>query len=76
MWEVIGYEVSANTKGDITGFTVYCVKPFKGEEGTGQKARRVWYRPNIEYRPKVGDRVFVEVEVRGKYEVVTDIIPC
>lgn len=80
MWEVIGYEVSSNSEGAITGYTIYCTKPFKGEEGHGQKAKRFWYRPSINYSPNVGDRVFVEVEMRTfgqkSVEVVTDIVVC
>ena len=79
MWEVIGYEVSSNQEGAITGYTLYATKPFKGSEGHGSKAKRFWYRPNIEYTPVVGEKVFIDVEVRTfgqkSVEVVTDIIP-
>lgn len=79
MWEVIGYEVSSNQEGEITGYTLYATKPFKGSEGNGSKAKRFWYRPNIDYKPVVGEKVFIDVEVRTfgqkSVEVVTDIIP-
>lgn len=79
MWEVIGFEVSSNQQGEITGYTLYVTKPFKGTEGHGSKAKRFWYRPNIEYKPTVGEKVFIDVEVRTfgqkSVEVVTDIIP-
>lgn len=79
MWEVIGFEVSSNQEGEITGYTLYATKPFKGSEGHGNKAKRFWYRPNIEYKPTVGEKVFIDVEVRTfgqkSVEVVTDIIP-
>lgn len=79
MWEIIGYEVSSNQEGEITGYTLYAIKPFKGSEGHGSKAKRFWYRPNIEYKPNVGDKVFIDVEVRTfgqkSVEVVTDIFP-
>ena len=78
MWEVIGYEVSSNQEGAITGYTLYCTKPFKGSEGNGSKAKRFWYRPGLGYEPEVGDRVFIEVEMRTygqkAIEVVVDIM--
>lgn len=79
MWEVIGYEVSSNQNGEVTGYTLYVTKPFKGSDGHGCKAKRFWYRPNIDYKPTVGEKVFIDVEVRTfgqkSVEVVTDIIP-
>lgn len=79
MWEVIGYEVSSNSEGAITGYSIYCTKPFKGETGKGKLARRFWYRANIGYRPVVGDKVFVEVSLRNgsggkQFESVDDIM--
>lgn len=74
MWEVIGYEVSSNEQGEVTGYTLYLIKPFKGSEGFGTKASREWYRPNIGYKPAIGDKIVLDKEQRGKYMVITDII--
>lgn len=74
MWEVIGFERQKNDLGETTAFTVYAVKPFKGDPGAGSKARRIWYRASeIEYVPMIGDFIIVDTETRGKYEIVTDI---
>lgn len=76
MWEIIGFESQKNDAGEVTAYTVYAVKPFKGELGAGSKARRIWYRTSeIEYQPMVGDRIYVDTETRGKYEIVTGIYP-
>lgn len=74
MWEVIGYEIQKNVEGIETGITLFCTKPYRNGQGEGCKARRVWYRPNeIAYRPVVGDRICIDTETRGKYEIVMDI---
>ena len=74
MWEVIGFESQRDDEGNVTAYTMYATKSFKGEKGAGKKARRVWYRTEeIDYKPVVGDVVVIETETRGKYEVVTDI---
>ena len=74
MWEIIGYEEQKNEEGQLTGITIYSVKPYRKDQGVGSRSRRDWYRPSeIEYRPKVGDKVFIETEVRGKYTIVMDI---
>lgn len=76
MWEVIGYELQENDAGEVISVTMFAIKPYKEGQGTGKRARRVWYRANeIPYVPQVGDRVMIETETRGKYEIVTDIIP-
>lgn len=74
MWEVIGFEVSSNEQGEITGYTLYVTKPFKGSEGQGTKAAREWIRPNIGYKPVIGDKIMIDKEQRGKYLVVTEIV--
>lgn len=75
MWEVIGYEFQENDAGEVISITLYAVKPYKQGQGEGQKARRVWYRAaEIGYKPQLGDRIMIETETRGKYEIVTDII--
>lgn len=78
MWEVIGFEVNSNTEGAVTGYTMYCTKPFKGQTGKGKLAKRFWYRASIPYVPNIGDKVFVEVSVRNgqggkQFEVIDDI---
>lgn len=74
MWEVIGYEIQKNVEGIATGITLFATKPYRGDQGVGAKARRVWYRPNeIPYNPCLGDMVCIDTETRGKYEIVTDI---
>lgn len=74
MWEVIGYETNVDDKGVITGVTLYLAKDFRPGRGEGKTCRRIWYRANeIAYRPCVGDKIFVDTEVRGKYEFVVDI---
>lgn len=76
MWEIIGYEQQENEAGEVTAFTVHAVKDYKEGKGFGKRAKRIWYRASEQgYRPQVGDRVFIETEVRGKWEVVTDIYP-
>ena len=76
MWEVIGYELQENDAGEVISVTTFAVKAYKEGQGTGKRARRVWYRANeISYLPMVGDRVMIETETRGKYEIVTDVIP-
>ena len=75
MWEVIGYETQENDAGEVVSITLYAVKPYKADQGEGKKARRVWYRAaEIGYRPMLGDSIMIETEIRGKYEIVTDII--
>lgn len=75
MWEVVGYECQVNDEGDVISVTLYAVKPYKPDQGTGKKARRVWYRAaEIGYMPVLGDQIMIETETRGKYEIVTDII--
>lgn len=74
MWEVIGYEVQRNAENIATGITMFAIKPYKEGAGEGSKARRVWYRPQeISYKPVLGDKVCIDTETRGKYEIVTDI---
>lgn len=76
MWEVIGYELQENDAGEVVSVTMFAIKAYKEGQGTGKRARRVWYRANeISYLPVVGDRVMIETETRGKYEIVTDVIP-
>ena len=76
MWEIIGFEQQENDAGEVTAFTVHAVKAYKEGQGYGKRAKRIWYRVSEhDYRPVVGDKVFVETEVRGKWEVVTDIYP-
>lgn len=75
MWEVVGYEYQANDAGEVTSYTLFAVKDYKPGQGTGKKARRVWYRAaEIGYTPVLGDQIMIETETRGKYEIVTDII--
>lgn len=75
MWEVIGFEFQENDAGEVVSVTLYAVKPYKQGQGVGQKARRVWYRAaEIGYKPQLGDRIMIETETRGKFEIVTDII--
>lgn len=74
MWEVIGFEETLNDEGVCTAITLYAVKPFRQGQGEGKRAKRIWYRTSEQtYRPIVGDHVVIETEVRGKYEVVSDI---
>lgn len=74
MWEVVGFEEQFNNEGQLTGITLFCTKPYRQGQGTGCKARRVWYRPSeILYRPELGDKVCIDTETRGKYEIVMDI---
>lgn len=74
MWEVIGFESQRNDAGEVVAYTVYATKPFKGDPGAGSKARRIWYRTSeISYQPVLGDRIYIDTETRGKYEIVTDI---
>lgn len=76
MWEVIGYELQENDAGEVVSVTMFAIKAYKEGQGTGKRARRVWYRANeIPYMPMVGDLVMIETETRGKYEIVTDVIP-
>lgn len=74
MWEVIGYVASKTEKGDITSYTLHCKRPLKLSEGSGEKTRTVWYRPVIDYKPCIGDRIIIDEEKRGQYMVVTDIV--
>ena len=75
MWEVIGFELQQNDAGEVTSVTLFAIKPYKEGQGVGQRARRVWYRANeINYIPQVGEKVMIETETRGKYEIVTDVI--
>lgn len=75
MWEIIGYEYSYDEEGKEKGVTLYATKEMKLGSGVkGKKAKRYWYRPDcMTYRPSVGDKVHLEVEVRGKYEILVDI---
>lgn len=74
MWEVIGFESQKNDAGEKIAYTVYAVKPFRGDPGTGQKVRRIWYRTSeIAYQPVLGDRIYIDTETRGKYEIIVDI---
>ena len=74
MWEIIGYETKLNDEGKIESVNLYCTKAFRDGQGEGKRCRRVWYRASdILYRPAVGDQVFIETEVRGKFEFVVDI---
>lgn len=76
MWEVIGFELQENDAGEVVSVTMFAIKEYKPGQGTGKRARRVWYRANeIPYIPVVGERVMIETETRGKYEIVTDVIP-
>lgn len=76
MWEVIGFELQENDAGEVMSVTMFAIKPYKEGQGQGKRARRVWYRYNaIPYMPQLGERVMIETETRGKYEIVTDIIP-
>lgn len=74
MWEVVGFEKNVKAVGSVS-FDLYVTKDFKpGENVSGKKARRFWYRVNeVNYEPVVGDLVVIETETRGKYEIVTDI---
>lgn len=78
MWEVLGYQITSNPDGAVTGIKLYCSRPFKGERGTGSETKDFYYRPSIEYRPSVGDRIFIsmsEFATRdGKFIAVDDII--
>lgn len=74
MWEVIGYVESKNESGDITSYTLHLKKPIKASEGVGEKTRTAWYRPSIDYKPCLGDKILLEEEQRGKYLVIVDII--
>lgn len=80
MWEVIGYEKSITRKEgqqDYESFRIYVKKPVKpGPNAEGEKCRSYWYKAHeIDYVPQVGDKIFVETETFGKFEVVTDIYP-
>ena len=76
MWEVIGFELQENDAGEVISVTMFAIKAYKEGQGTGKRARRVWYRANeISYMPTVGDLVMIETETRGKYEIVTDVFP-
>ena len=75
MWEVIGYELQLNENRDVTGVTLYCSKPLTGENSTGNKVCREWYRPaNVDYRPTLGDKIVICKEDFGKFSVITEII--
>lgn len=74
MWEVIGYIIGKNQEGAVTSYTLHCKRPVKEAEGFGEKTRLVWYRPTIDYKPKIGDKIVIDEEKRGQYMVVTDII--
>lgn len=74
MWEVIGYVASKTEKGDITSYTLHCKRPLKSTDGSGEKTRTVWFRPIIDYKPCIGDRIIIDEEKRGQYMVVTDIV--
>lgn len=74
MWEVIGYVISKDDDGANKGVSIHVVKPYKKGDGEGKRCRTYWYRwTDSCYVPIVGDKVHIDVEVRGKYEVVTDI---
>ena len=76
MWEIIGFETQENDAGEVTAYTVHAVKAYREGQGQGKRGKRIWYRASEQgYRPVVGEKVVIEVEVRGKYEVVTDIYP-
>lgn len=74
MWEVIGFERMVKSDGSVS-YDLYAMKAFKpGENVSGKKARRFWYRADeVDYLPVVGQEVIIETEMRGKYEIVTDI---
>lgn len=74
MWEVLGFEKQLSPDGVVTGVSLHCSKPIKADQGSGQKVKTFWYRPSqVAYEPSVGDRVIVDIEVRGQYQIVTDI---
>lgn len=74
MWEVIGFQYSYDEESKPKGVTLFLTKPFKKGDGEGLRAKRIWYRPSeVTYQPVIGDKVCIDVEVRGKYEIVTDI---
>lgn len=74
MWEIIGYETQKNVEGLITAYTVHAVKAYREGQGHGKRGKRIWYRASEQgYRPVVGDMVVIETEMRGKWEVVSDI---
>lgn len=74
MWEVIGFVVSKTEQGDVTSYTLHCKRPLKDTEGSGEKTRTAWYRPNVGYVPVIGDKIIIDEEKRGQYMVITDII--
>lgn len=75
MWEIVGFEIARNETGEMTGITLYCSKPLTGDNGTGCKTCREWYRPgNVAYRPEIGDQVVICKEDFGKFSVITEII--
>ena len=77
MWEVIGYTksiVQREGQQPYTAYDLYVKKPMKQLDSEGCKCRRFWYRAHeINYTPEVGNIIIVEIEVRGKYEILTDI---
>lgn len=74
MWEIIGFETQENEVGEVTAYTVHAAKAYREGKGHGRYGKRVWYRASeIDYVPVVGERVIIETEVRGKYEVVIDV---
>lgn len=78
MWQVLGYQITSNPDGVITGIKLHCSRPFKGDRGTGSEVKDFYYRPSIEYRPSVGDQIFISMtEIAskdGKYIMIDDIM--
>lgn len=77
MWEIIGYTrqlVQKENQQPYNAFEIYVSKPMNTPDSEGRKARRFWYRStDVNYVPVVGDIVLIDVEVRGKYEIICDI---
>ena len=77
MWEIVGFEKQFNADNVVTGISLHCKKDLRPEQGAGCKVKTFWYRPSsVQYDPVVGERVIIDVDVRGQYQIVTDIIPC
>lgn len=78
MWTVVGFDKSFVKQGEggYEAYNLHCTRPYSpGVNCDGIKTKCFWFRAHeVSYIPRVGERVFVEVEQRGKYTVVVDII--
>lgn len=78
MWELVGYEkqiVRKEGAADYEAFRIHVMKPVNPAPGSeGDRVRTFFFRcSDVDYVPEVGDKIFVETEMFGKFERVTGI---